>query len=41
MIARAIFKAQIAVGDRQITPVESESEGDLDSTVSCIEVEVE
>ena len=37
---RAIREAQIAAGDRQIIPIESESEGDSDSTVSCIEVKV-
>lgn len=36
---RAIFKAQIAAGDRQIIPVEPESEEDSDFTVLCIEVE--
>ena len=36
---RAIREAQIAAGDRQIVPVESEGEGDSDSTVSCIEVD--
>lgn len=36
---RAIYEAQIAAGDRQTVPVESESEEDSDSTVSCIEVE--
>jgi hypothetical protein len=36
---RAIYEAQIAAGDRQIEPIESESEGDSESTVSCIEVE--
>jgi len=36
---RAIREAQIAAEDRQIVPVESEGEGDSDSTVSCIEVD--
>lgn len=35
---RAIREAQIVARDRQIEPVESESEGDSDSTESCIEV---
>ena len=37
---RAIREAQIVAGDRQIVPVESEGEGDLDSIVLCIEVDV-
>jgi len=36
---RAIREAQIAAKDRQIEHVESELERDLDSTVSCIEVD--
>ena len=35
---RAIFEAQIAAGNRQIVPEESEEEGDSDFTISCIEV---
>ena len=35
-----IRRAQIAARGRQIASVESESEGDSDSTESCIEVEV-
>ena len=38
---RAIKEAQIAAGERQITPVESESGGESDSTISCIEVDAE
>jgi 4-hydroxybenzoate polyprenyltransferase len=38
---REIREAQIAAGERQIEPVESESEGDSDSTISCIEVDAE
>ena len=37
---RAIREAQIAAGDRQIVPVESELGGESDSTESCIEVDV-
>jgi 4-hydroxybenzoate polyprenyltransferase len=37
---RAIWEAQIAAGDREIGPIESESEGDSESTESCIEVDV-
>ncbi len=35
---RAIKEAQIAAGERQIEAVESESGGESDSTISCIEV---
>jgi len=35
----AIREAQIAAGDCQIVPVESEGKGDSDSTVSCIKVD--
>jgi 4-hydroxybenzoate polyprenyltransferase len=38
---RAIREAQIAAGERQIEPVESESDGDSESTISCIEVDAE
>ncbi len=40
MITRAIWEAQIAAGDSQIEPIESDAEGDSDSTISCIEVEI-
>ncbi len=33
---RAIKEAQIAARERQVTPVESESGGDSDSTISCV-----
>ena len=36
---RAIKEAQIAAGERQITPVEPESGGESDPTISCIEVD--
>jgi len=35
---RAIKEAQIAARERQIEAVESESGGESDSTISCIEV---
>ena len=35
---RAIQKAQIAAGNRQIIPVKSKEEGYSDSTISCIKV---
>ena len=38
---RAIREAQIAAGERQIKSVESESEEESKSTVSCIEVDAE
>jgi hypothetical protein len=38
---RVIREAQIAARERQIRPTESESNGDLESTISCIEVDVE
>ena len=38
---RAIREAQIAAGERQIESVESESEGESESTISCIEVDAE
>ncbi len=38
---RVIREAQIVAGERQIKPTESESDGDSESTVSCIEVDVE
>ena len=40
-IIRAIKEAQIAAGERQIEAIESESGGDSDSIVSCIEVDAE
>ena len=36
---RAIKEAQIAAGERQITPVEPESGGESGSTISCNEVD--
>jgi hypothetical protein len=38
---RVIREAQIVAGERQIGPTESESDGDSESTISCIEVDVE
>lgn len=38
---RAIKEAQIAAGERQITPVESELGEESDSAISCIEVDAE
>ena len=38
---RAIKEAQIAAGERQITPIEPESGGESDSTISCIKVDAE
>lgn len=40
-ITRAIKEAQIAARERQIIPVESESGGESDSIISCIEVDAE
>ena len=40
-IIRAIKEAQITAGECQIIPIELESEGELDSIISCIEVNVE
>jgi hypothetical protein len=40
-ITRAIKEAQIAAGERQIEPIEPESGGESDSTISCIEVDAE
>lgn len=37
----AIKEAQIAAGERQITPVKLELEGESDSTISYIEVDAE
>ena len=38
---RAIREAQIAAGERQIESDESESGGESESTISCIEVDAE
>ena len=38
---RAIREAQIAAGERRNAPVESESGGELDFTISCIGVDAE
>ena len=37
---RDIRRAQIAVGEHQVVPIESEAEEDSESIGSCIEVEV-
>ncbi|RKF77733.1 hypothetical protein GcC1_061033 [Golovinomyces cichoracearum] len=34
-------EAQITAGERQVTPVESDSRGESDSSISCIEVDAE
>ncbi|RKF81401.1 hypothetical protein GcM3_036032, partial [Golovinomyces cichoracearum] len=38
---RAIKEAQITARERQVTPIESDSRGKSDSTISCIEVDAE
>ena len=39
--SRAIKEAQIATRELQIISIESESEGDPDSVIPCVEVEAE
>ncbi len=40
MIIRVIWEAQIAAGDSQIELIEPDAEGDSDSTISCIKVDI-